>query len=253
MPIIRIDQLGHKERHHPDGAIPRQTVTVFQTARLRPAGQQTGEVIKQIREMFEAGTLRLTAILNEAEPYRTMALECLTGWNGSTRVSPYRYQMSTVRLKHRGPSGVDAEGKPLAPPIKVVTDRVPVSNSLRGADCDTRTDSGVRHMRFYADWMPQQEIELPFEQAIGMLHKHGWWVMPHLSGRIRRKYRLIAELDKDGNEVDYQGKVPEQPGRGEEHVITRAEEDARNEEARGGGSIPEHITKRVRNQHGAVE
>lgn len=238
--IIRPDQLGTQQRN-PETALPRQSVTVFAEARMRPPGQQAGAVAEQVRAMFAAGTLRLTSILNEAEPLRTYALEVLTGWSGTNRSTSYLYQLASVRLRHRG--------GPDAPPIKVVTERRPVSNSRGNAMCETRTDAGVRHVRIVGDWMPGQEIDLPFEQAIGTLYSHGWYVSPHIALRLRRKYRMLVELDRDGVPVMHDGAPePTDTRPAADHTITAAEERKVADEAARSLKVPEAVQRRARGE-----
>lgn len=197
MPIITPEQVGQKTRPEAS-ALPRHHVRMFLEARqARTRQEQRSRVVEHLSLLIADGRLGLTPILNEAEPYRTFALEHLTRWRDGVRVDgPNPFQLMTVRMKHRGAAGVDAEGRPLSPSIKVVTERVPLADNPDVSTYDST--GGVRHMRIYGDWMPQQEIVLPVEQALGMLFKAGWWVSPHLPLRIRRKYRMLVELAGDG-------------------------------------------------------
>ncbi len=190
MPIIHPTQLGQPKADLATTA--RTHVTIFTEARHRNTlAQQRQAVSEQVDQLVAAGRFRLTAVLNEAEPYRTFALERLTNWNLGRRVEGSNpYQLLTVTLRHRGTS-----------PIKVVTERYRINPDQAGAE--------PMYRRAYGDWNPGQEITLPFEQAIGMLFKHGWYVDPHIPGRRRARRQLVEIVD--GHEVGINGDPVKEP------------------------------------------
>ena len=233
MPIIRPDQLGQTTRDD-SAAVPRMRTIVFGEARTEPHAAKRASVERAIDAMKREGRLYITPILNEDETLRLFAVEYLTHYiKGQRRDGSNPFQLTTVRLKHRG--GEDSD------PIKICTERIPLTQSD-----GTEYTAHPKHVRLYGDWRPGQEIELPLEQAIGTLHRFGWYVSAHLPLRVRRKYRMLVEVvegEAGPMAVNQEGRLVDIGG--QEHSFTPAEQAEAEEEARKNGKLPAHIRKQV--------
>jgi hypothetical protein len=170
------------------GPLPREYVRIFTEARLAQREQRREAVWNELDRLIQEGWFSLTAVLNEEEPFRTFALEHLTHYEaGVRREGVSKHRLLSVTVKHLG-----------AHPVHVCVDRREIFND----------GSTKRYGRQHAPWNPGEELTLPVETAVGLLHQKGWFVKTHLPLRIRDKKRPLVEM-QDGQPIASNGKLAE--------------------------------------------